>query len=428
MAESSVLSTLKRKRGVEDTVRSPVTRAVMVRQVVPGILGGKYAPKAAPELLTSAPSLPEPSPRKPPGPMKFRKVEPGVISARYAAPSKPAESASLPPIDDGSSPQLHVQPEAPGTQPPSPSDLTILPAPPGDKHPEPSHDAIEPQEITADVSSRENQSRSRRTSRRKPAAQHANDVFDTSVPVQPLRLRRSRRSDGEGFLGMSAVALQALTNSNTTKNQQIFSKLEREIIRKEGVRPESPTPKVRTILQKQREARDQQRHERAERRARRTEDGLGLSDTEGASELRDQSMISTIIEHDENEDVVTTKHRRGPGEVEDYETPERPERSAKRLRFGNELHEETRERKRVKWHHGLSTEIYLDEVQPQPSRNKNVIIEKSCLAPTSKVRGLRKLAQCPCSFFFRIFAWIRSATSWTLSSIHSLTLTRRILW
>jgi hypothetical protein len=187
---------------------------------------------------------------------------------------------------------------------------------------------------------------------------------------------------------MSAVALQALTNSNTTKNQQIFANLEREIIRKQGIRPESPTVKVRTILQKQREARDRQRHERAERRARRSEDGPGLSDTEGASELGDQSTTSTNREHDENEGVVSTKHRRGPGEVEDYNTPEKPDWPTKRLRFGDDLHEE-RERKRVKWHRGLSTEIYLDEVQPRPSRSKDVIVEKSCLAPTSKVRGLR---------------------------------------
>jgi len=183
---------------------------------------------------------------------------------------------------------------------------------------------------------------------------------------------------------MSATALQALTNSNTTKNQQIFSKLEREIIRKDGVRPESPIVKVRTILQKQREARDRQRLERAERRARRSEDGPELSDTEGASDFGDQSMVSTDREHDENEGVVSSKHRRGPGEVEDYETPERPDRPVKRLRFGDDTHEDARERKRVKWHRGLSTEIYLDQVQPQPSRRKDAIIEKSCLAPTAK--------------------------------------------
>lgn len=192
-------------------------------------------------------------------------------------------------------------------------------------------------------------------------------------------------------MGMSAVALQALTTSNTTKNQEIFAKLEREVIRKEGTRPESPAIKVRTISQKQRDMRDRQRLERAERRAKRGEDGPGLSDCEGASELDDQSTLGFDKEHDENDGVVWTKHRRGPGEVEDYETPVRPDRPVKRLRFGEGPQQEgERESKRVKWHQGLSTEIYLDEVHPRPhSWTKDFVVEKSCLAPTSKASGLR---------------------------------------
>lgn len=223
-------------------------------------------------------------------------------------------------------------------------------------------------------------------SRRKNAVQHANDVFGSSTSTQPLQLRRSRRSEGDGFMGMSAVALQALTTSNTTKNQEIFAKLEREVIRKEGIRPESPAIKVRTISQKQREMRDRQRLERAERRARRSEDGPGLSDGEGASEVGDQSILGFDSEHDENDGVVWTRHRRGPGEVEDYETPVRSDRPVKRLRFGEgPQQDEERDRKRVKWHHGLSTEIYLDELHPRShSWTKDFVIEKGCLAPTSK--------------------------------------------
>ncbi|KAG0707786.1 hypothetical protein DFH29DRAFT_895353 [Suillus ampliporus] len=373
VAESSVLSTLKRKRGAEETVISPPTHPVMVRQVVPGMLGPKYAPKAAPELPMTAPSPPEPSPRKPPGPMKFRKVEPGVISAHYAAPSKPTTSDSPPADDSNTTPQLPVLSEALSTRSPSHPIATSSPALPESDTVKPSHDVVEPQE-TADASSHrtpENRGRGRRTSRRKPAVQHANDVFGPSTSTQPLQLRRSRRSEGDGFMGMSAVALQALTTSNTTKNQQIFATLEREVIRKDGVRPESPVVKVRTILQKQREGKDRQRHERAQRRARRS-----------ASEFGDQSMIGLDSEHDENDGVIWTRHRRGPGEVEDYETPDRP---VKRLRFGDGPQEEERERKRVKWHHGLSTEIYLDEIHPRPnSWTKDFVIEKGCLAPTSK--------------------------------------------
>ncbi|KAG2144986.1 hypothetical protein BD769DRAFT_942915 [Suillus cothurnatus] len=387
VAEPSVLSTLKRKRGTEETVMSPPTHPVMVRQVVPGMLGGKYAPKAAPELLPTAPSLPEPSPRKPPGPLKFRKVEPGVISARYAVPSKPTESGSPVADDRSSSPQILIVSEAPMTRSSSPPNSTSSPVLPEPELAKPSNDVVEPKERAETTSHRplENRGRGRRTSRRKHAAQHANDVF-VSTSTQPLQLRRSRRSEGDGFMGMSAVALQALTTSNTTKNQEIFAKLEREVIRKEGTRPESPAIKVRTISQKQREMRDRQRLERAERRARRSEDGPGLSDCEGASELGNQSILEFDGEHDENDGVVWTKHRRGPGEVEDYETPVRSDQLVKRLRFGEDpQREEERERKRVKWQHGLSTEIYLDEIHPRPnSWTKDFVIEKSCLAPTSK--------------------------------------------
>lgn len=395
VAEPSVLSTLKRKRGTEETVISPPTHPVMIRQVVPGMLGGKYAPKVAPELPPIAPSLPEPSPRKPPGPMKFRKVEPGVISARYAASSKPTASGSPAADDRSSSPQIVIASEAPIPRLSSSPNSTSPPALPEPEPAKPSHDVVEPKE-TANASIHrppENRGRGRRTSRRKPAAQHTNDVFGPSTSTQPLQLRRSRRSEGDGFMEMSAVALQALTTSNTTKNQAIFANLEREVIRKEGTRPESPAVKVRTISQKQREMRDRQRLERAERRARRSEDGPGLSDCEGASELGDQSLLEFEQENDENDGAVWTKHRRGPGEVEDYETPVRSDRLVKRLRFGNSPpEEEERESKRVKWHHGLSTEIYLDEIHPRPnSWTKDFVIEKSCLAPTSKVSGLQEL-------------------------------------
>lgn len=388
VAEPSVLSTLKRKRGIEETTTSSPTHPVMVRQIVPGMLGSKYAPKAAPGLPLTAPSIPEPSPRKPPGPIKFRKVEPGVISARYAAPTKPTASDSPAADDHNSSPQILIVSEAPVSQSSSPPNSTSLSALPEPEPAKPLHDAVEPKE-TVEASAQQppaNRGRGRRTSRRKPAAQHASDVFGSSTSTQPLQLRRSRRSEGEGFMGMSAVALQALTTSNTTKNQEIFAKLEREVVRKEGTRPESPAIKVRTISQKQRDMRDRQRLERAERRAKRGEDGPGLSDCEGASELDDQSILGFDKEHDENDGMVWTKHRRGPGEVEDYETPVRPDRPVKRLRFGEGPQQEgERESKRVKWHQGLSTEIYLDEVHPRPhSWTKDFVVEKSCLAPTSK--------------------------------------------
>jgi hypothetical protein len=116
-----------------------------------------------------------------------------------------------------------------------------------------------------------------------------------------------------------------------------------------------------------------------------------MSDTDGFSRDRgDSSIVDGAGQWDEDdEDVHAYKHRKGPGDEEDYETPVKPERSLKRPRLGEEKEdsqEEIQEKKRVKWDRGLYSEIYLDEIEIKPKKHpKEDIVKKGCLAPTAKV-------------------------------------------
>ncbi|KAH7916067.1 hypothetical protein BJ138DRAFT_1053698 [Hygrophoropsis aurantiaca] len=394
-SESTTLATLKRKRGTESVTSPPGIQPMMVRQVLPGMLGGKYAvkPSSMPETHEAMPS--QSSPQKTAGPMGMRKVVDGMFAGHYGAPrdakaklAEEVDKEGIPTPSDDLKPSVNAEDSRPQE---SPIHDTAMSSPVPNEGSEENEGELRksspPREVT------ESSSQTRRPARtRKTAPRPVADVFGaTTRQVQPRRKPPVSRSDGDGFQGMSAVALKALTNSNTTKNQQFLVKIETEIIRKDGVRPESPTTKVRTILQKQREERDKQRQERAERRARRSEDGPNLSDTEGMSEFGDHSFLG----HDEN-DSPRDKYRRGPGDDEDYETPEKHERPIKRLRFGEGSEEETGEKKRVKWHRGLSTTIYLDELHPKPkARPKDLVIGKGCLAPAIKHIQLDTLGNMP---------------------------------
>lgn len=243
--------------------------------------------------------------------------------------------------------------------------------------------------------------RVRRTTRARKQVP-TNDVFTAPRPLQSRRKANLiSRSEADGFSGLSSMALKALTSSNTTKNQQNFVSLATEIIRKDGRRPESPIMKVRTISQRQADEKAKGRSERAQRRAQRSDDGT--SDTEGFSSDRgDSSMVEGEEEEwDEDDDKdddddIPRKHRRGPGDEEDYQTPAKPDRPLKRPRFGDEdvfdkeeSEKEIQEKKRVKWDRGLYSEIYLDEIEVNPKKQlKEEVVKRGCLAPTAKVRGL----------------------------------------
>ena len=329
-----------------------------------------------------------------------------MLSARYApakanlAQAELPDSASLPPsplselsssneesCDEKLIPTAHPsarsESKTSGT-PRTDIDVTVI---------EPS--TREQSSLDQDTGGDEPSIRPRRTSRaRKPAQQqYVLDVFNgnTSTRPPPTRRKPQSRIDGDCFMGMSATALKALTSSNTTKNQQTVAVLATEVIRKEGLRPESPTVKARTILQKQRDERDVRRKERAQRRAQVSEEGLRGKDAEEQTELDDRASLSAGADHDENECSMPRKHRRGPGDEEDYETPERPERTIEPLRFEG-VERKIKPVKQVKWHRGLSTAIYLDEVDPKPKSLPNNVVVSGCLAPTSKVAVMCSIA------------------------------------
>jgi len=181
---------------------------------------------------------------------------------------------------------------------------------------------------------------------------------------------------------MSVTALKDLTTTNTARNQQyLIAKLETEVVRKEGVRPESPAVKVRTIVQRQMEEKLKERAERAIRRARRSDGDMASSDIEGSSDVGYSSPCE-----DRSGGRSLGKHQRGPGDEEDYETPERLDQHKKAKLFVGADDQDGEPERRVKWDRGLFTTVYLDEVKPgtrQPLKENRSL--KGILAPTAKV-------------------------------------------
>jgi hypothetical protein len=102
-------------------------------------------------------------------------------------------------------------------------------------------------------------------------------------------------------------------------------------------------------------------------------------------------MVEGEENFEEDDEDSSRKHRRGPGEEEDYETPARPDKPLKRPRFEDEK-EDVQEKKRVKWDRGLYSEIYLDQIEVRPGKRPTEhIIKKGCLAPTAKAVRLDTL-------------------------------------
>ncbi|KAI5124553.1 hypothetical protein M0805_003075 [Coniferiporia weirii] len=203
-------------------------------------------------------------------------------------------------------------------------------------------------------------SNARRSTRGRRASQQA-DVFGDIIATDPATWNGPHRKPPDGprksaappnlIFHTNGLALKTLTNNNTTKNQHYYAQLEMNVIRKAGNRPESPTMKLRTILEKQKEEQDKMRAERARRR--RGDDAGDLS--------TDVEMQDLVV-------IQSAKHRRGPGEEEDYVTPVRPVNS----------------RKGVKWDKGLETSVFIDEIEVQPNRgprNDSVLApSKGCLS------------------------------------------------
>lgn len=172
---------------------------------------------------------------------------------------------------------------------------------------------------------------------------------------------------------MSAVALKNLTANNTTKNQYyITARLETEIVRKDGDRPSSPTTKVRTLLDKQKEDKMKEREERAaRRRARRAV--VSTDDEDDQTDLGDLSFASIDI----GPDGQPLKHRLGAGDEEEWETPEKGDDVVKA--------------RRVKWDKLLFDTVYFEDINPpNPPEGASKLTpkQKGALAPTAKVRHL----------------------------------------
>jgi hypothetical protein len=183
---------------------------------------------------------------------------------------------------------------------------------------------------------------------------------------------------------MSAVAVKALTSLNTLRNQQyLAAKIETEVVRKPGSRPESPAVKIKPTLQRRLEAKGKERKERADRRAKRNSGGIGesQSDVDRQSDTSDSSAADFDSDwDDQNSSPLRKRHKRGPGDEEDYETPLRP------MGGEEDKAEATYEKRRVKWDRGLFTTIYLDEVTVGARRPpKDDTAPKGCLATTAKV-------------------------------------------
>lgn len=373
---------------------------VLIRQVVPGMLGPKYTSvaAAAPPTKNTVPNQVVSPTKKLQRPMTMRRVV-GKPPEKNVARDRVEEEADAPDIVDEDIGEttmkrdwnpdnlLVVVPRK--SSRPAARDVTVLSSSPFLSE----HTPMPSQDITDNVASdrcaspfeddTEPSMKVRRTTRSRKQTV-ANDVFTAPRPLQPRRKNHtSNRLDADGFSGLSSVALKALTSSNTAKNQQNFVNLATEVIRKDGRRPESPMMKVRTISQREAEEKSKGRSERAYRRAQRSDDGM--SDTDGFSSDRgDSSIVEAECRWDgeKAEEVHPHKHRRGPGDEEDYETP----KSLKRPRSGEDAEDVIQEKKRVKWDRGLYSEIYLDEIEVKPKkRPKEDIVKKGCLAPTAKV-------------------------------------------
>jgi hypothetical protein len=149
------------------------------------------------------------------------------------------------------------------------------------------------------------------------------------------------------------------------------------------------------MMQKQQDAKDKQRTERANRRARRSGD-LSSSDVEGFSDAGYSSPCEDTNMADGVEPI--SRHQRGAGEDDDYETPERRHRHTKRTRLFDDVDnmDTTEPKHRVKWDRGLFTTVYIDEVKlgTRETLKENRSL-KGILAPTAKALRLDTLGNLP---------------------------------
>lgn len=141
-------------------------------------------------------------------------------------------------------------------------------------------------------------------------------------------------------------------------------------MKKEGRRPESPAVKLRTIAEKANEEKAKQREVRAKRRAKRSDGG----------EFQPLDPNDLPLEED-------SRHRRGAGEEDDYESPERPMRPPERLKpdGSEELETAMANERRVQWDRLLFSAVFIDEIPKKPPQPPDQKLGKGCLSKAAKV-------------------------------------------
>ncbi|KAF8582665.1 hypothetical protein K439DRAFT_137465 [Ramaria rubella] len=182
----------------------------------------------------------------------------------------------------------------------------------------------------------------------------------------------SRSATPLGGLPANPRQLQAITQANTVRNQVYFADLQRKVVRRYGPRPASPTTKVRTIIEKSKEERSKEREARARRRRR--DEGSNMTASSDGDYI--DAPSSPTSEGLVSRSGPVIKHIRGPGDEEDYETPERP---LKPSRIDpNKL------AKNVKWDRGLAIKIseWATEQKEDEMREGERVaaVRKGCLA------------------------------------------------
>src|SRR6267154_5334646 len=232
-------------------------------------------------------------------------------------------------VSDPSDSQM-PRPSPPPTLPPTPHTNSEELSPPDVQTESASPRNIQPttlpSEPDASLPSSPSLPRTTRVTRSRRNPQPTGDVFGLFRPLQPRRRRPIETPGGGTFSSMSALALKALTTSNTAKNQQnLVAVLETEVVRKPGNRPGSPTTSVKSIEEKRKLEQGEGRKERAERRARRSSE-QPLDDSSLTSEDEESLPLGP--------DGQPLQHRRGAGDEEDYESPERAERPEKKACIG----------------------------------------------------------------------------------------------
>lgn len=259
---------------------------IMVRQVVPGTLrdykGRPATPRDTSPEMSSSPLPARPIERatfEPPSAPMFMARSPSPQSSPIHAPvasragNRNLGLLALTGIGVLSSPDALGSPSPPLPRSSPPTSPVVTAAPADIVLP------VVPPMLAAD-SSPTSGSVPRRTSRSrtKPAPSVSSSVTQSIV------------------LPTSIVALRAITQENTGRNEVwAVADIETVIVRRPGPRPESPSSKMKSVAEKRREAADRQREKRAKRRA-------GEGDDEEDDELR---------------------HIRGPGDDEDFITPQR---------------------------------------------------------------------------------------------------------